>query len=156
MTAILDLDAILNTSADNIETLPDFQNPPAGQYHLAINDAKIDKRKGKDGKEDSLQIVITYKVDETLELSNPSELPVATGTLFTERFQATEDGLKYFKKQALAILNVKDAAGATIRDLLDSIKGSEFKAVIKVRVSTQGDKTYENLSVRPVHAEPAQ
>lgn len=155
---ILDLDAMLDVSMDSVENVPDYQNPPPGAYVLKVKDAKTEKKTGKDASKGDYAIIqITYEVLKTVELAPAAagELPVSDGTMFTERFTISEDGLKYFKKQALKILNVKDAAGATLRDLVGGIVGAEFQAVIAVRTSTKDGKTYENTQIRPHHDTPA-
>lgn len=147
---ILDLEAMLDVSMGSVETLPDYQNPPAGNYVLTVSDAAVDKKKNKEGKENVL-IVVTYKVDKTIEVSDTSEPPVSDGTLFTERFQVSEDGLKYFKAQAMRILNVKDVGDASLRDVIDSLKNEQFKARIAYRKSESNGKEYTNINIRPFH-----
>lgn len=148
---ILDLDAMLDVSMADVPDVPDFQNPPDGVYNLTVHECKADKRKGKDGKPDTPIIKVMYKVVNTLELAKASEIPVADGTMFSENFTISEDGLKFFKKTAGNILNIKDFEGATLRDIIQGLAGAEFKAVLKTRVSTSNGKEYENVGVRPVH-----
>lgn len=156
-TTILDLDAMMDMEMDKVETLPDFINPPAGTYMLSVNDCKFEKytTKPKDGKkpEDLARFKIVYTVDKTLEVGNSADLPVKDGSLFTESFMATEDGLKYFKRQAMNIMNVSDLAGATVKDVIDGLKGNAFKAAITIQKTPgkEAGTTYENVRVRPVH-----
>jgi len=64
----------------------------------------------------------------------------------------TEDGLKYFKKQARNILNVEDFKGASFKDVLEGVKGAEFLAAITIRKTPNpSGGEYENVQVRPVH-----
>lgn len=148
MTTILDLDSLLDSNLDDVKDVPDYMNPPTGQYQLSIADAVLEQTKPKDGKPASARFKITYKVDATIETK---EAPVPDGTLFTETFMGTEEGLGFFKKQVKKIMNTEDVAGVSIRELLEGLKGQEFKANITVRTTVSNGKTYENVNVRPVH-----
>lgn len=149
---ILDLDAMMDIKMDEVETLPDFITPPAGNYVLQVKEAKVEKYNTKAepnvGKQ---RIRVLYSVVKTEEVAAGS-IPVADGSLFSETFMATEDGIKYFKKAALGILSVTDFEDATIKDVMDGLKDVEFKARITTR-STKDAATgnvYENITVRPV------
>lgn len=152
---LLDMDVLLDAELDNVETLPDFMNPPPGLYLLEVKDAKVEKYDQKvDGVKNGSQasrIRVTYGIVETTELV-AGELPVADGTLFTETFMGTEDGLKFLKKSCMGILGVKEFGGAKLGELLEGIKGVQFNARVTVRSSMVGNKTYENIQVRPVAA----
>ena len=147
-TALLDLDALLDSNMDAVPDVPDYVTPPAGTYVLSIADADISKTAGKDGKPDTIRLNLTYKIDQSVEVEG---MPVADGSLFSERFTYNEQGLGYFKRQAKNILN-ENIDGVSIRDVLATLKeGIPFKAVITL--SKSGDFT--NVRVRPVHEEPA-
>lgn len=152
---LLDLDALMDQDMDSVETVPDYMNPPPGNYTLSVTDAKIEKfdvtvNKVKTG-EIGNRIRITYKVDVTHEVV-AGEMPVADGTLFTESFQGTEEGLKYAKKTCMGILNVKDFSGAKFGEVLEAVKSAQFQARITLRKTTgQDGKEYENLQIRPMH-----
>lgn len=154
---ILDLDALLDGNLDSVAAAPDFLTPPPGSYALRIKDAALEKyaKKGETEK-NNVRIKLQYEVVETIELSEKTNEPaVANGTMFSETFLYSEEGLPYFKKAAQNILNVKSVDGVSMRDLLDGLKNTEFKAVIGTRVSTKDNKTYENATIRPVHETPA-
>lgn len=151
---ILDLDNILDGNLAQTEDVPDYVNPPAGLYQLKLLDAKLEKftLKKKAGVRDSDQQSARIKFQyEIVEVLDTKELPPAAGSLFSESFMANEDGLKYFKKQAKAILNVADFGDTSIRDILDGLKDAEFKAAISIRKSGE----FENTVVRPMHDTPA-
>jgi hypothetical protein len=149
---ILSLDDLMDATLDNIADVPDYMNPPDGNYVIGVEDAKVEKMKPKEGKPEGSRLKITYKVVATKEVK-PGALPVPDGTLFTETFTGTTEGLEFFKKKVKKIMNTDDVSGVTIRDLLEGIKGVEFDAVVTTRVSAgEGGKTYENVQVRPVHA----
>ena len=151
---ILDLDVLMDVEMDKIETLPDFVNPPAGTYLLSVVEAKTEKYTPKVTKEnpkptEAARLKIIYKVDQTIETV---DLPVKDGSLFSESFMYTEDGLKYFKRQAMNILNVKDFEGARLKDVIDGLKDASFKAKITIRKTPNpAGGEYENVQVRPVH-----
>lgn len=158
MATILDLDSMMDIQMNAVETLPDFVNPPAGNYDLGITDCKIEKYTPKKSTEnpnptEAARIKLFYGVEATLALGDPKDLPVKDGSLFSESFMATEDGLKYFKRQAMNIMNVTDLDGASLKDVMEGLKGQKFRAAITV-VKTPGKdqgSSYENVRVRPIH-----
>lgn len=150
---ILDIDSLLDMDMGGVETLPDYVTPGNGLYRLKITEAGIKSRKGKDGK-DQNNLTIVYSILETTE-NESNEPPFPDGSLFQDRFQATEEGLQYFKKQAMKILNVTDMAGVALRDIFEGLQGTEFDARVTQRKSSvvkDGVATeYTNINVRPVH-----
>jgi hypothetical protein len=154
-TSILDLDALLDQGMDQVETLPEYVSPAPGVYMLAVDKADIQEPKkpkaGEEAKPPRLRI--TYRIVSTIQIEG-NEPPFPDGSLFSEGFQATEDGLKYYKRRAMAILNVTDLGDAKLRDVMETLVGTEFKAVISIKKSTGTDgKEYENINVRAVHEE---
>ena len=144
---ILDLDALMDTAMDSVETLPDFVSPPPGIYALSVTNAEI--KKPKEASKASL-IQLTYKIDEVIE-TQVGELPVQAGSMFSERFQGTEDGLKFFKKAVMNILGESEFGDAKLRDLLEGVVGAGFKARITVRKSKNDDgKEFENIQIRAI------
>ena len=158
---ILDLDAMMDIEMDKVETLPDYVTPPAGNYVLEVKKAEIAKTDAMPAKGDKpakpagSKIRIQYAIEEVLEVAG-NELPPSTGSMFSEQFTGTEDGVKFFKRQAMNILNVKDLTGAKMKDVLDGLTGAKFKAKISIeKTKGDGDKVYENVRVRPVQEEQA-
>lgn len=146
---VLDLETMANETLDSIEEAADFQNPPAGEYSIQVDDAKIDKYKNKEG-EEKQRIKITYSVLETISLAS-DEPPVPNGTLFTETFTATEQGLSFFKKRAREVMDVSDTAGVTLGDMMSSIKGAAVHCRISIKKSPKpGGGEYENVQIRIV------
>lgn len=152
---ILDIDSILDSTLDAVADVPDYLNPPTGNYILSVTEAEIKPGKPKTAKEEAkpARLVITYRVEETLETEG---IPVPNQTLFTEGFQGTEEGLGYFKKQAKKLLNTDNLDGVSIRDINASLKEVQnFKARLTNK-TTKDDKTgreYENVNVRPIWEE---
>lgn len=145
---ILDLDSILDSTLDTVPDVPDYVLPPEGAYRLGITDAKLDKYKTKEGSQ-GLRIKITHTVVATVKLSNEKDIPVADGSLFTETFQADEQGLGYFKKAAKKYLKVESLDGVSIRDIMAELTGAEYDALIKIRKSSKDGKDYENVQISP-------
>ena len=155
--SILDLDSFLDEDMGAVETLPEYITPAPGVYLLRVKEAKIQQAKpAKQGEEQkSPRMRITYEIVSTIQIEG-NEPPFPDGSLFTEGFQATEDGKKFFKRRAMSLLNVSDLAGAKLREVMDTLAGTEVKAVVTISKS-QGDngKTYENINIRAVHETPA-
>jgi hypothetical protein len=156
---ILDLDAILDQDLASYEAAPDYQNPPPGAYRLKCQKAELKPGlPAKDGKDATSPVfIVTYEVLATHELAEGvRELPVANGTLFTERFNANETGIPYFKKQAQKILNLKDSGSVKIREMVEGLQNAEFDATLRIRISKKDGNSYENLVINPVHDTPPQ
>jgi len=151
---ILDLDAMMDIKMDEVETLPDFVTPPAGNYTLKVKEAKIEKYKSKAEPDVQKQrIRLSYIIMATKEVAAGS-IPVADGSMFSETFMATEDGIKFFKKAAMGALNVTSFEGASIKDVIDGLADAEFDARITIRSTTDPltKQVFENVSVRAVNA----
>ena len=150
---ILDLDALMDMKMDAITTLPDYITPPPGLYVLTVKDASTEKYEVKVDKKETGQkatrIKIVYQIKETVALE-AGEDPVPNESLFSESFQGSEDGVQYFKKAAMNILGVTDFDGASIRDVMDGITGTQFRAKLTLRRSSKDGKDYENLQIRAV------
>lgn len=150
---ILDLSAMLNESLDAIPDAPDFMIPPAGEYSLLVKDCTVDKYETK--KEPGVQkqrMKILYSVVATISVAS-NEPPCPDGTVFSETFMPTEQGLSYFKKRIKEIMGATDVAGVTLGDMMSSVKGTTFSARISTRKTMGKDGTeYENIQIRVVKA----
>jgi hypothetical protein len=93
---------------------------------------------------------IMYSVVETISVA-ANEPPCPDGTLFTETFMATEQGLGYFKKRIKELMGASDVAGVTLGDMMSSVKGQEFTARVSTKKTKGNDGTeYENIQIRVV------
>jgi len=119
-TTLLDLESMADDSLDDYQEAPDFINPPAGDYRFKTVGGKITKFENDDGTE-SQSLQITIAVVETLELVSDEEPPVPDGSLFTIRFQGTEDGVKIFKREMRKIAGVADSKGMSINSAFDML-----------------------------------
>ena len=148
---LLDLDNMGDLSFDSIPEAPSFVIPPDGVYMLSVTKACIETYATKE-QENKQRISHYYSIAEVLELSNPSEQAPSIGDKFSERFQANEDGLKYWKAKAKAILG--DVGKITVKTALAELSsgGYTFKARVQVKTTAgKGDnkgKTYQNIQVR--------
>ena len=154
-TTILDLDALMDQSMDTVEAAPDYVIPPAGQYVLSVENVEIkqkDSKKPEGGKYARIQL--TYKIEGIVQTS---EMAPAVGSMFSDSFMADEEGLKYFKRQAQNILNMKALGQIKLGELMTGLKGAAFKAQITIRQTKDQatGKVYENISVRAYHDTPA-
>lgn len=113
---LLDLDNLDTLTLDDVDEAPEFMVPPSGKYKLGISDADIQARE-KDGETKQSMRLIFY-VRETLELNNQEEDEVPPGTLFSENFQATKQGLEFFKSRMKKLLG-DDLSGVSIKDMLE-------------------------------------
>lgn len=147
---ILDLDSMLNENLDAVPDAPEFMNPPAGEYRLSVKDCAVDKYETK--KEPGVpkqRLKITYSVVETISVAG-NEPPCPDGTLFTETFVATEQGLSFFKKRIKDVMGATDVQGVTLGDMMSSVKGTEFLARITIKKSNVNGTDYENIQIRVV------
>lgn len=148
---ILDLDNMMNDSLDAIPDAPDFVTPPNGEYNLNVKDCAVGKYETK--KEPGVQkqrLKLTYSITQTLSTLN-NEPPVPNGSIFTETFMATEQGLGYFKKRIKEIMGATDVAGVSLGDMMNSVKGMDFMARVSIKKTKGADGTeYENVQIRVV------
>jgi hypothetical protein len=145
---LLDLDALLDESVDNVADLPDYVTPPAGTYVLGIENVELQPYESKDKKTSGHRINVTYKVITTVE---SEEAPVPDGSLFSERFTYNEQGKEFFKRAAKKILK-DDLQGATFRQIFDAMKADvTFDAVLSISKTkgTNGEE-YENVRIRVI------
>lgn len=162
---LIDLDNLDSVSLDSFDSAPEFIEPPAGRYKLGVQ-VKIEKyeRDEKDAEGDKTgmkvaakRIRFVYSIQDVVELKSKNELAPAEGSMFSETFTATQEGLPYFKTRASAILG--DLGKASIKEVIEELNGESisFMADVKLRVSKVKDadgneKDYTNVNVRVVSA----
>lgn len=152
---LLDLNSMVGESLDAIPDAPDFSNPPAGEYKIEVKDALIDTYTDKKTQAKAQRLKILYAVAETIAVADPKEAPVPDGTMFSETFQGTEQGVGYFKARVKGIMDASDLNGVTLGDMMMSIKGTVFGAKISIKKTPKNDGTgelYENLQIRVTKA----
>lgn len=149
----LDLGAMMEATLDDIPEAPDFVTPPPGTYRLTVKECKVDTYTAKPKKDDEggerQRLKILYVIEQTTGVSG-NEPPVPDGSMFSESFMATEQGLSYFKKRIKDIMNVSDMAGVTLGDMMSSAQGTSFDARITIKKSANPSdplKPYENVQI---------
>jgi len=148
---ILDLNAMMEETLDAIPEAAGFENPPDGEYTLTVKSAAIDTYTNK-AQEEVQRLKITYEVAATLSTAS-GEQPVPDGTMFTETFQGTEQGVGFFKKRIKELMGVSDLAGVTLKDMMDSVKGTNVDARLSTKKTPKKDapgEFWENLQIRVV------
>lgn len=161
---LLDLDNLEDMSMENTEAAPEFIEPPSGRYRLGVQVKteayeadETDTDGNKTGeKVPAKRIRFIYTIQEVLELKNKKELTPAEGSLFSESFKATAEGLRYYKRRAMDILG--DLGNATIKDINNTLNEDavSFVADVKTSDTTVVDKetgekrTFTNTRVRVV------
>lgn len=150
---LLDLDNFDDLSVDGIEAAPEFIEPPTGRYKLGVT-AKIETYPDKETEEEKKRIRFIYDIQEVAELKDSKALIPAVGSLFSETFTVTAEGLKYWKTRSVAILG--DLGKATVKEVIETLNGGvSFLADVKTRTSTQKDadgnkREYTNVNVRVI------
>lgn len=166
MSSILNLDELLGASLDAVEAAPDFITPENGVYILIVKDTKAEKKEVKDKEKarkdnkptEYVALKFTYTIDEVLEQEGT---PIRPGSLFSEQFTLTEQGLPYFKARvaAIAMANGADAEAVnslSVREALECVKTMAFKTTVKQSQRTHEGRALVDVrlnSIRPVDEE---
>lgn len=134
--SLLDLDAMLNQSLATTEAAPDYITPENGVYKQTVKEAKASKKAAKDkdaalkaGKApEYISLELTYVIDEVIEQEGH---PIKPGSIYSERFMLSEQGLPYFKARIRDIAvasggTEEDANNLSIGEALAAVKGIQF------------------------------
>jgi hypothetical protein len=147
---LLDLDDLEAMNLDGVDEAPEFMVPPSGKYRLGIGTADIQTREKEGETKQAMRII--YFVRETIEVANQEEDEVPVGTLFSENFQATSQGLEFFKARMKKLLG-DDLTGVSIKDMLDFLpkqfgKDGDKDILSTQRKTTSGD--FENVRFQKI------
>lgn len=154
---LLDLDNLDNLDVSTVEAAPEFIEPPTGRYKLSV---QVKKEEGKPAEGDeeakAARFRFIYSVVEVVQLKDKNELLPAIGSLFSESFSATQEGLKYWKQRATAILG--DLGKATIKEVNEQLGEAQFTADVRLDISKAKDKDgnireYKNIRVKVISEE---
>lgn len=153
VTSLLDLDDIDNLDFDSIEDPPGFVTPPNGIYDLRITKGCVEKYKVKENpNEERKRFANYYEVIAVRELEDPNEQMPKEGDKFSERFMMNEQGMKYWKGKAKAILG--DMGKVTVANVLKELSSGnyEFRAKItnKKSKNEKDGKEYTNTNVKVI------
>lgn len=146
MSTLLNLDDLLGQSLESVEAAPEFVQLENGVYTLTVSEAKAEKKASKDkAKGDYILLTLQYKVEEVVEQEGT---PIKVGSLTSESFMFTEQGLPYFKGRIaqIAVANngsEEDVNGLSVKEALEAVKGMSFK--VNAKQSKNGDRVNVRL-----------
>lgn len=152
MQSLLGLEDLESLSFDDIEEAPGFVVPPEGSYRLVLDKACIETYKTKEEPNKPKRRIAHYmKVYKVHELVDPKEKAPSEGSMFSERWQISSDGLKYWKTRAKTILNT-DTTGMQLGDVIKLLNEGDFVFDAKIRhketKSEKDGKTYTNINLQ--------
>lgn len=142
MSTLLNLDDMLGQSLETVQAAQDFVQLENGVYILSVKDTKAEKKASKDkAKGDYILLTLQYEVAEVVEQEGT---PIKVGSLTSESFMFTEQGLPYFKGRVaqIAVANngsEEDVNGLSVKEALEAVKGMSFK--VNAKQSKNGDRT---------------
>jgi len=146
---LLDLDNVDDMNFDEIPEAPGFIEPPDGVYILDVTKACIEEYTTKEG-EERKRFSHYYSVAKVVELADPNEQAPNVGDKFSERFMMNEQGLKFWKTKAKAILG--DVGKITVSNALEELSSGNyrFKARVQMKksIGKNDKKEYKNIQVR--------
>lgn len=151
---LLDLENLDEMDVGGIEAAPEFIEPPVGRYRLGLQ-AKVEKYEKDD--ESKRRVRFIYNIRDVVELKDKTALVPAEGSLFSETFTVTPEGLKYWKSKAMSILG--ELGTATFGEVMNELnKGVSFLADVKTKQTTGKDaegnkKEFTNVQVRVISSD---
>jgi len=134
MTSTTDLDSLLDISLDDIADLPEFKVFPAGAHRCTM---KLEKK--QIGTHPAWELKLT--AIETVELADPAETPLVTGTESSVAFMMdNEFGAGNLKKVITPI--AQHFGIGKMGELAEASNGTEVLAVTKQRQNKDKTATY--------------
>lgn len=156
---LIDLDNLDSIDITTIEAAPDFIDPPAGRYiigcatKMEIKDRDVKDDDGeKTGETKKVgEIRFTYDIKSVVELKDKKALVPETGSLFSEKFTVTPEGLKYWKQRTVSMLG--DLGNASLKEVNNEVMNHEYMADVKTVSSDQKlndgtTRTFTNVRVK--------
>ncbi len=146
MTTLLNLDDMLGQSLETVQAAPDFVQLENGVYVLSVKETKAEKKASKDKtKGDYILLTLQYEVADVIEQEGT---PIKVGSLTSESFMFTEQGLPYFKGRIaqIAVANngsEEDVNGLSVKEALEAVKGMSFK--VNAKQAKNGDRVNVRL-----------
>jgi len=123
------LDSMLDESLDGVEAAADFVDLPNGEYVLNIKKAEAKELPEKDDKPAGVRVNVLYEVVETVQLADGSKEPVDVGSMASEGFNLTQQGMPYFKRYLINIFG--DTTGVSLGESIQALKGMNITAVVR-------------------------
>lgn len=160
--SLLDLDAMLGQSLSTTEAAPDFITPENGSYIFEVKDTKASKKEVKDkaaalkeGKPtEYVSLEFTYVIAEVIDQEGH---PIKPGSLFSERFIFSEQGLPYFKARVRDIAvasggSEEDADSLSIKEALEAVKGIRFAVDVRLNKRVVNGNELVNARLNNIRA----
>jgi len=123
------MDSLLDESLDNVEAAAEFVDLPNGEYVLHIKKAEAKELEAKEDKPAGVRVNIVYEVVDTVALADTTKTPVDNGSMASEGFNLTEQGLPYFKRYLLNIFG--NTEGVSLRESIEALNGMNITAVVR-------------------------
>lgn len=141
---LLDLDNVDGMSFNDIEDPPGFVTPPDGIYDLKVTKGCIEKYKTRDEPDvEHKRFAHYYEILAVVELDDSNEQEPKVGDKFSERFMMNDNGMKYWKGKAKAILG--DVGQVTVANVLKELSTGNY--AFRARITnkkTMGKKGTSN------------
>lgn len=157
-----DFDALISTTLDDIEDLPDYADyMPTGGYVLNIVESgfdmveqDVDKKDLSKGKKNVPVAKVVFEVEEAKELKNADEAVLITPKMrfsqsywFNKDVKKTSEVVKKIYKEVAKVL----PAGTDFKTMVNSLKGFKVLAVVSSTKRQGTDDQYfiniKNLQV---------
>jgi len=123
------MDSMLDESLDNVEVAAEFVDLPNGEYVLNIKKAEAKELPAKEDKPAGVRVNIIYSVVSTVALADTTKTPADDGSMSSEGFNLTAQGLPYFKRYLMNIFGSTE--GVSLRESIEALNGMNITAVVK-------------------------
>ena len=133
-----DMAALLDSTLDDLADLPEFKVFPAGAHKVSI----VSLEPKKIGEHPAWEIRL--KLIEHMELTNPSEEPMITGSECSASYMMDNEFGQGAFKDLCKPLAASTGMGS-MRDLKDAVKGLEVIVVTKQRKNKDKTATYLDI-----------
>lgn len=162
-STLLGLDDIENMDFDSIEDAPGFVQPPDGIYKLMVFKADLNKYKVKPENQvpgeptEKKRFRLFYEIMEIEEMDEAAEQKPKVGDKFSENFMVNEEGVKYWKSKAKAIMG-RELGKVTVANVLKELGAGNYEFRAKVQ-NTENEgkagtanagKKFKNTNVRVI------
>ena len=123
---------------------------------MDVKDKAAATKEGKPTEYISLEF--TYQINEIVEQEGQ---PIKPGSLYSERFMLTEQGLPYFKARVrdIAIASggaAEDVDGLSIGEALEAVKNIQFKVNVKLNTRKVNGNDVTNVRLANLRAPDAE
>lgn len=145
--SLLDMENLLDTATDAVENRPDYVNPEPGIYneiYRGFKEAEKVAQKDTDTRKkgDKYKVIIlNYEILETVEGGNPNA-PIKPGSLSSEQFTLSAEGLPAIKQRYAQILGVEqEELTGSMREIMTVAKDM----MVKSQYTKSGDFTRKKV-----------